>query len=91
MFKLLKWNTGNAKKSKKRKKKNCPSEVFANCRGCLESHPEILEYLLWKIQENPWKTSVVVHFDLILAGKSTPPQTAAFEIICERHRDSFLF
>ena len=32
-------------------------------------------------EENPWKKSLVVHFDLILADKNTPPRTAAFEII----------
>ena len=34
---------------------------------------------------------MVVHFDLILADKSTPPRTAAFEIIWESSRDGFLF
>ena len=67
-----------------------PSELFTNYRGYKGSHPQILEYLFWKIQENPWKTSAVVHFDLILADKSTPPRTAAFEIIWESRRDGFL-
>ena len=77
---------------KNSKKENyCPSEPFINYRGYRGSYTEILEYLFWKIQENPWKTSVVVHFDLLLADKNTPPPTAAFEITWESRRDVFLF
>ena len=49
MFKLLKTNTV---KSKKKKENKCPSELFANYRGYKGTHPEILEYMFWKIQEN---------------------------------------
>ena len=34
---------------------------------------------------------MVVYFALILTLKSTPPRTAAFEIIWESRRDGFLF
>ena len=61
MFKLLQWNTENTIKS--RKENNCPSEVFTNYRIYRGSHQEILEYHFWKIQQNPWKTYVVVHFN----------------------------
>ena len=50
----------------------------------------ILEYLLWKFQENPSKTFAVVYFDLTLAIKSTPPRKAAFDIIWESRRDGLL-
>ena len=88
MFKLLKWNTVNTENSKK---ENCPSELFTNYRGYKGSYTKILEYMFWKIQENPWKTFVVEHSDLILADKSTPSRTAPFEIIWESRRDGFLF
>ena len=32
---------------------------------------------------------MAVHFDLILAGESTPPRTATFEFIWESRRDVF--
>ena len=88
MFKLLKQNIGNTEKSKK--EISCPSELSSNYRGYRGSHPEILEYLLWKIQEHPWETAVFEHFDLILAGKSSTPRTATFEIIWGNRRDGFL-
>ena len=34
---------------------------------------------------------MAVHFDLILANKSTPPVMPAFEIVWESRRDGFLF
>ena len=78
MFKLLKWNTGNAGTSKEN---NCPSGFFTNQLlrnfSCSEKFKNISK-----------KTSMVVYFELILAVK-TPPRTAAFEIIWESRRDCF--
>ena len=37
----------------------------------------------------PWKTLVVVYFNLILPNKSTPPWMTASEIIWESRRDGF--
>ena len=82
-----KWNTRNTEKSNKRK--YLSFRALYKLQRIQKSHPEILEYLFWKIQENAWKTSAVVHFDLILADKSTPPRTAAFKIIWESCRDGF--
>ena len=53
MFKLLKWNTGNAGTSKEN---NCPSDLFTNQLlrnfSCSE-----------KLKKNPKKTSMVVYFE----------------------------
>ena len=84
-FKAKHWNN-----EKSKKENSCPSELSTNYRGYRGSHPQILEYLLWKIQEHPSETSVFEHSDLNLADKSTIPRTAAFEFIWVKRRDGFL-
>ena len=39
---------------KEKAKSNCPSGVFTNYRT---SHPEVVEWLLWKIRENSVKSN----------------------------------
>ena len=68
-------------------KNSCLSEVFTYHRG---SHPELLEQLFCKIQQNSLENIRIGVF-LVLDKKSTPPLTAAVsEIIWESHRDGFL-
>ena len=62
------------------------SGFFTNYRG---SHPEILEKLFWKIQENSLENICGQVFCLILANKSTPLRKATSETIWESCRDGF--
>ena len=67
MFKLLKWNIGDAETSKEKVPSEFLQSSFTSHR---ESYPEILEFSCSeKFKKILRKTSIVVYFKLILAKK----------------------